>query len=70
VEKTLRIEGMSCGHCVARVKKTLEAVPALTVVDVSIGSARVETGAAEPSGAIDAAIRALDTAGYPATVTG
>ena len=24
----IAIEGMSCGHCVARVRKTLEAAPA------------------------------------------
>ena len=25
--KTLKVEGMMCGHCEARVKKALEAVP-------------------------------------------
>lgn len=27
MEKTLKIEGMMCGHCEARVKKALEALP-------------------------------------------
>ena len=28
--KTMKIEGMSCGHCEARVKKALEALPGVT----------------------------------------
>ena len=27
MEKTMKIEGMMCGHCEARVKKCLEALP-------------------------------------------
>ncbi len=27
MEKTIKIEGMMCGHCEARVKKALEAIP-------------------------------------------
>lgn len=27
MKKTMKIEGMMCGHCEARVKKTLEALP-------------------------------------------
>lgn len=63
METTLQIDGMSCGHCVARVKKALEAVPQVAVTDVQIGQARVT---AEDSLALDAAIRALDEAGYAA----
>lgn len=65
MEKTLRIEGMSCGHCVARVKKTLEGVPRLAVAEVQIGTARVD---ATEDATLDAAIRALDEAGYAASV--
>ena len=35
MEKTLKIEGMMCGHCEARVRKTLEALPQVTSVEVS-----------------------------------
>ncbi len=38
---TLTIDGMSCGHCVARVTKTLAALPTLSLEDVQVGSARV-----------------------------
>ena len=33
--KTMKIEGMMCGHCEARVKKTLEAIPEVENADVS-----------------------------------
>ena len=33
--KTMKIEGMMCGHCEARVKKTLEAIPEVETADVS-----------------------------------
>ena len=46
---TLAIDGMSCGHCVARVKHTLAAAPGVHVNDVSIGSASVTYDAAATS---------------------
>jgi copper chaperone CopZ len=62
-QRSLTIEGMSCGHCVARVKKTLEAVAGVTVSDVQIGSARL---AIQEPAVLAEVIRALDDAGYPA----
>ena len=35
MKKTMKIEGMMCGHCEARVKKTLEALPQVTEAEVS-----------------------------------
>ena len=35
MEKTMKIEGMMCGHCEARVKKTLEALPQVAEAIVS-----------------------------------
>lgn len=35
MEKTMNIEGMMCGHCEARVKKTLEAIPGVEAAEVS-----------------------------------
>lgn len=61
---TLAIDGMSCGHCVARVKQTLSAAPGVHVNHVSIGSAAVtyDPDATSPE-KIASAVRA---AGYPA----
>jgi copper chaperone CopZ len=67
-EKTLKIDGMSCDHCVARVKKALEGVPNLAVVTVDVGKAQVNTVPAGLQEVIDAAIRALDEAGYTASL--
>ena len=35
MEKTMKIEGMMCGHCEARVKKALEALPEVDQAEVS-----------------------------------
>ena len=40
-EATLKIEGMSCQHCVARVKKAIDALAGVSGSDVSVGSAAV-----------------------------
>ena len=62
-QKALAIDNMSCGHCVTRVRKTLEALPGVTVTDVQVGSARL---AVQEPAVLANAIRALDEAGYPA----
>ncbi|NCB30319.1 MAG: heavy metal translocating P-type ATPase [Clostridia bacterium] len=42
VEKTIRIEGMMCNHCVAHVQKALDAIDGVTAtVDLEAGEARV-----------------------------
>jgi copper chaperone CopZ len=58
------IEGMSCNHCVARVRRTLEALNGVRVGKVEIGSAEVEIDAARTTSAD--IIAALDDAGYAA----
>ena len=35
MEKTIKIEGMMCPHCEARVKKALEEIPGVASADVS-----------------------------------
>ena len=35
MKKTMKIEGMMCGHCEARVKKALEALPQVSEAIVS-----------------------------------
>jgi copper chaperone len=46
----LKVEGMTCGHCVGAVKRALEGVPGVTEARVSLeqGKAWVE-GAADPA---------------------
>jgi copper chaperone len=56
------IGGMSCGHCVARVRSALEAVPGVKVESVTVGKATVEVDeSATPANAVTTAI---EDAGY------
>ncbi|MCL4491082.1 MAG: cation transporter [Nitrospirae bacterium] len=41
-EATLKIEGMSCRHCVMRVKKAIDALAGVSGSDVAVGSATVK----------------------------
>lgn len=38
---SLVLDGMGCGACVANVRKTLDALPGVTIDDVAVGSASV-----------------------------
>jgi copper chaperone len=61
-EITLKIEGMSCQHCVMNVKKTIENIKGVNSSEVSIGSAKVVYDESKTDkGAIEKAIR---DAGY------
>lgn len=40
-EAVIKIEGMTCQHCVMRVKKAIEGLAGITKADVQIGSAAV-----------------------------
>lgn len=35
-QETIKVEGMSCGHCVMRVKKAIEGIEGVKKVDVSL----------------------------------
>jgi copper chaperone len=61
-ELVMRIDGMSCGHCVARVTKALQATPGVTVKDVQVGSAKLDYDGTQAS--LDAIVQAIDRAGY------
>ncbi|MBX3246918.1 MAG: heavy-metal-associated domain-containing protein [Myxococcales bacterium] len=63
----LRVEGMSCGHCVGRVERALRGVEGVTEVTVSLeaGEATVAHDATRVT--VDALLRAVDEAGYDAS---
>ena len=63
----LTIEGMSCGHCVARVRRALQAVDGIDVTSVQVGSAVVEIDPARTNP--DDLIRAVGDAGYTANLS-
>lgn len=64
-EIKLSITGMTCGHCVAHTRKSLEAVPGVAEVEVTL-----EPGAAVVKGDAEAAalVAAVKDAGYEAVV--
>ena len=57
----VKIDGMSCGHCVMAVRKELSRLP-LKIKDISIGSAKVEYDEAKVTN--DEIRRAVANAGY------
>ena len=64
-EAIMKIEGMSCQHCVMAVKKALGVVPGVFASDVQIGSAAVQYDDAKTQQKdIEAAI---EKAGYKVT---
>lgn len=62
-EFTLQIDGMHCGSCVRRVSQALSQTEGLTVKEVRVGAARVES---EDSAAVERAVEAVKKAGYAA----
>lgn len=60
----LKIDGMSCGHCVARVEKALSKLEGVHVSRVGVGSAEIDY---DPERTPFERIReAIDDAGYTA----
>ena len=66
MKKTLKVEGMMCGHCEARVKKALEALPEVTeaVVSHETGTAIVALNADVSDDVLKKAVEDQD---YPVT---
>lgn len=62
MKKTLKIEGMMCGHCEARVKKALEALDGVTSAEVSHekGSAIVTLANDVPNDVLKKAVEEQD----------
>ena len=61
----LKIEGMSCGHCVMAVKRELAKLRGVEVDDVQIGSARVRLD--EKMVRVENLSQAVEKAGYRMT---
>jgi copper chaperone len=61
----LSIPDMSCGHCKTAVTEALTSVSGVTKVEVDLDG---RTALVEGNAALAALVRALDQAGYPATL--
>jgi copper chaperone CopZ len=64
-EREVRIEGMSCQHCVMIVRESLQKVPGITLKVVRVGA--VVFGADDPESALDRVRAAIREAGYTPT---
>jgi len=67
-EITLKIEGMSCQHCVMSVKKAVGGIRGVSSSDVSIGSAKIVFD--ESKAGRDEIIKAIQKAGYKVKAEG
>jgi copper chaperone CopZ len=63
-EFTLRIDNMHCGACIRRVSQALLSADGVTVKEVRLGAARLDSSR-EPA-PVDLAVAVLAKAGYPA----
>ena len=63
-EVQLAIDGMSCSHCVASVRKALAAVPGVHVKDVQVGTAQLHID--PESVTVGSLIDAVQDVGYEA----
>lgn len=58
---TLKVEGMSCGHCKMSVEKAVKSVAGVTGAEVDLGAKQVNvTGSFDK----DAVAKAIENAGY------
>ena len=64
---TMKIEGMSCGHCVASVKNALNALEGVDVEQVAIGQAVINHDPAVTS--TEAIAQAVEDEGYAVVST-
>lgn len=58
----LQVEGMSCGHCVSAVTKSVQAVDAAAKVDVDLANQKVRVAS---SADLEAVKSAIAEAGFP-----
>ena len=66
---TLAITGMTCGHCVAAVKKALTAVPGVGEVDVTLAPPRAVVSLDASMASMETLTKATAEEGYPSSPT-
>lgn len=68
---TMHINGMTCGHCIAGVKRALAQLPGIEVQEVAIGSARVrfDEQAIPPAQVEQQLAKAVEDEGYQVVST-
>ena len=64
-EINIKIDGMSCQHCVMSVEKAVDAVEGINSSEVSVGSAKISYDDIKTDR--DAFVKAVQDAGYKVT---
>jgi len=64
---TLAITGMTCGHCVAVVKKALAAVPGVEAVEVTLSPPRAVVDCDPSRTTVETLLKATAEEGYPSS---
>ena len=65
---TLKIDGMSCDHCVRAVRQALEELPQVDIQSVDVGTASLRYD--ESTATVEQILAAIQEAGYGAEATG
>jgi copper chaperone CopZ len=63
----LAITGMTCGHCVAAVKKALMAVPGVEAVEVTLSPPRAVVSCDPSRTTVEMLLNATAVVGYPSS---
>ncbi len=67
MEKRLKVEGMSCQHCVGRVRKTIEAASGVSGVTVNLEDKEAVFSCDSPGADIPEIIKAVNKLGFTAS---
>ncbi|WP_077307460.1 copper chaperone CopZ [Terribacillus halophilus] len=68
MEKTLNVQGMSCGHCKASVEGALQKLDGVSAADVNLEAGTVVVSYDEVNVTIDTMVEAIEDQGYDVTV--
>jgi copper chaperone len=63
-QETIKVEGMSCGHCVMRVKKAIEAVEGVRKAEVDLPNKQAVVEYEEGKSNLEKVKAAIREAGY------
>lgn len=63
----MKIDGMTCGHCVGAVKQALTKLEGVSITSLSVGEAAIEYDASKADA--PTILAAVSEAGYPARAT-
>jgi copper chaperone len=64
VKVSIKVEGMSCGHCVMRVKKAIEGVEGVQRADVDLENKQATVEYEEGKASLEKVKAAIQEAGY------